>query len=241
MLGIVGGMGPLASAFFYEMLIQKTPAEKDQEHIDLILLGHSTMPDRTATILHGSETDRQRVQSLLEKDVEKLVAVGCDEVVITCNTAHYFVARMPDTLREKVINLIDVTAEKIARSGKKRIAILATDGTIRTGLYQKALEKAGIDSEISDPDLQKIVMRIIYDHVKSGKKVPGQLWHETMSRVRASGCDGAVLGCTELSVAFDEFKGDKTFDRDGLSFFDPLEIAAERCIALEKNVKTSAL
>ena len=65
MLGIVGGMGPHASAFFYEMLIQKTPAEKDQEHIDLILLGHSTMPDRTATILHGSETDRQRIQSLL--------------------------------------------------------------------------------------------------------------------------------------------------------------------------------
>ncbi|MDY2995631.1 MAG: aspartate racemase, partial [Baileyella intestinalis] len=72
MLGIVGGMGPLASALFYEMLIRKTPAEKDQEHMDLILLSHSSMPDRTATILHGSETDKQHVQSLLEKDVERL-------------------------------------------------------------------------------------------------------------------------------------------------------------------------
>ena len=241
MLGIVGGMGPLASALFYEMLIRKTPAGKDQDHIDLILLSHSSMPDRTATILHGSEEDKQLVRSLLEKDVERLVAAGCDEVVITCNTAHYFVARMPEELRKKVINLIDVTTEKIACSEKKRIAILATDGTIRTGLYQKALEKAGIDSYIPDLDLQEIVMRIIYDHVKSGKKVPDSLWHETMSRVRASGCDGAILGCTELSVAFDEFKGDEIFDGDGLSFFDPLEIMAEKCITLEKNVKTSAL
>ena len=172
MLGIVGGMGPLASALFYEMLIRKTPAEKDQEHIDLILLSHSSMPDRTATILHGNENDKQLVRSLLEKDVERLVAAGCDEIVITCNTAHYFVARMPEELRKKVINLIDVTAEKIAYSGKKRISILATDGTIRTGLYQKALEKAGIDSDIPDLDLQKIVMRIIYDHVKSGTFFP---------------------------------------------------------------------
>lgn len=230
-------MGPLASAFFYEMLIRKTPAEKDQEHIDLILLGHSTMPDRTATILHGTDADKQRVQSLLEKDVGRLIAAGCDEVVITCNTAHYFVARMPKALKGKVINLIDVTAREIAHARKKKVAVLATDGTIRTGLYQNALKEAGIDSDIPDPDLQKAVMQIIYDCVKSGKKVPESLWNETISRVLASGCDGAVLGCTEMSVAYDEAKENEIFSGNEVRFFDPLEIAAERCIALEKNMK----
>ena len=91
MLGIIGGMGPNASSLFYKMLIEKTPAAKDQDHMDLMMLSHASIPDRTAAILSGDKERIGYVRDLIRDDIIRLRAAGCDRIAITCNTAHYCV------------------------------------------------------------------------------------------------------------------------------------------------------
>ncbi|MDR4235333.1 aspartate racemase, partial [Priestia megaterium] len=91
MLGIIGGMGPMASAVFYDMISSKTDASCDQENRNLILLSHAGMPDRTRAILSKDEAQIEAVRSKLLADAMFLQNAGCTAIAVTCNTAHYFV------------------------------------------------------------------------------------------------------------------------------------------------------
>ena len=113
-LGVIGGMGPMATELFYKMIIEKTPVTCDQEHLDTIILGHASMPDRTAAIL---SKDPQRIRETAQKmlsDAKTLETLGADCIAVTCNTAHYFVDQIADQVSIPFIHMIKETAKAAA-------------------------------------------------------------------------------------------------------------------------------
>lgn len=234
MLGILGGMGPEASMLFYRILTENTPAESDQDHIKLMLLSHTDMPDRTETILSRDEKKIANVRDMIERDIKTLIANGCDKVVVTCNTAHYFIDMLSEKSDERssVIHLIDETAYRVkSKPHHSKVAILATSGTIKTGLYQDALARSNINAFAPDDKIQQKVMALIYDYIKKGTAAPDSLWRDIIRSVQAAGCDCAILGCTELSIL--AYDNDLDTSLDGY-FVDPLQTVADKCIRLYK-------
>ena len=224
MLGIIGGMGPMASAVFYDMISSKTDASCDQENLNLILLSHAAMPDRTRAILSKDEAQIEAVRSKLYADAIFLQNAGCTAIAVTCNTAHYFVNMIEDELDIPFIHLIRETAEAVAiEFGAKKVAVLATDGTIETRLYQDELSKRGVIAFTPKAEVQALVMHEIYECIKSGKPADEEIWEKIEEYVKAEGCEAAVLACTELSVVRKELSL-------GSFYFDPMDIMAERCL-----------
>ena len=224
MLGIIGGMGPMASAVFYDMISSKTDASCDQENLNLILLSHAGIPDRTRAILSKDEAQIEAVRSKLYADAMFLQNAGCTAIAVTCNTAHYFVNMIEGELDIPFIHLIRETAEAVASEfGAKKVAVLATDGTIETRLYQDELSKRGVIAFTPKAEVQALVMHEIYECIKSGKPADEEMWKKIEEYVKEEGCEAAVLACTELSVVRKELSL-------GSFYFDPMDIMAERCL-----------
>lgn len=201
-IGIIGGMGPAASCLFYKYVTDMTDVSCDQEHLNLMILSDASMPDRTQAILSG---DYDRVEERLLNDALTLQNCGCEAIGITCNTSHFFVDRIADKLSIPVIHMIDRTAFYIAKQESRGLtAVLATDGTIKMGLYQKRLEKYGAEPFILPEDMQRIIMYEIYDRIKKGLPCDVEAWKKVDTFIRNAGCSNAVLACTELSVIKDE-------------------------------------
>ncbi len=198
-LGVLGGMGPLATQLFYKMIIQRTDAACDQEHLNMIILSHATMPDRTKGILEGR---LEELFDLLLKDVKMLESNGAEVIAIPCNTSHVLMDRLQSGVGVPIINMVEETVKHISElfhEGELRIAVLATDGTINTGLYQNALMNAGITPIVPNPEDQKLVMKIIYDGVKNGGKIDFSDFLMVQKEIFRQNCQAAILACTELS------------------------------------------
>lgn len=198
-LGVLGGMGPQATNTFYQRIIDRTQAEKDQEHLQVLIWSDAKIPDRTAGILAGPEAAEQVYQALLA-GAKLLERAGCTMLAIPCNTSHYFADRLQAQLKIPLIHMIRETVAAIQAMGKKTVGILATDGTVRTGIYQKELTAAGLTPVTLPEELQQVVMSIIYDEIKRGETGSREKFGEVDAWLRQAGCDCAILGCTELSV-----------------------------------------
>lgn len=196
-LGILGGMGPQATQVFYQFVLDRTDAAKDQEHLPAVILSDTGVPDRTAAILSG---DTEELYRRLAGDARLLESCGCTALAIPCNTSHYFVDRLQSEIGVPIIHMLRETAAVLAAQGKKRPGILATDGTIRTGLYQKECAAWGLEAVSPDGETQKLVMSIIYDEIKQGEKGSRDKFARIDRAIRRMGCDCAILACTELSV-----------------------------------------
>ena len=138
-IGIIGGMGPMATVDLMKKVILATDAREDQEHIPILVDNNTNIPDRTAAILGEGEDPLPE----LLKSADRLTAGGADFLIMGCNTAHYFLPLMMPNLRIPVINMIEETAAFCAREGYKRVGLLASAGTCKSGIYQRALERAG--------------------------------------------------------------------------------------------------
>lgn len=221
MIGVLGGMGPMASQLFYKMITEMTEASCDQEHLKMMIFSDTSMPDRTKAILSG---DIEPVREKLLEDAKLLQQCGCKAIGITCNTAHYFADLIQDQLEVPIIHMIKETVNTIAESmpGAK-VALLATDGTVRTRIYQGRMEKAGLEPYILPDEMQKQVMYQIYDRIKSGKPWDTENWAALEAHIKEAGCSCAIMGCTELSV----IKMDNRLDD---YYVDPMAVLAERLI-----------
>ena len=213
-LGIVGGLGPLASSYLYEMITKKTKATKDQEHLNIAILSYAKTPDRTAYILN--ESSDSPFPYLLDncKILEKL---GVKMISIPCNTSCYFHEKLQNEINIPINNLIKNTVRYIKEKGYKKVAILATTGTVKSKLYQNELIKENIEFCLPNQDK---VMEIIYNYVKSGKEVPNNVINELIKDIDA---ECYILGCTELSILKGKLKLDS-------KFIDPLEIETENIL-----------
>jgi len=198
-LGIVGGMGPMATSMFFERIVERTEANSDQEHIDIVILNHASMPDRTKAILSGDYDD---FLTNMRGDLELLERIGVSNIAIPCNTSHFFMDQMKDMTSVPIIDMVAETAgEVLSRYGKgTHVGILATNGTIHTGTYEKACEAAGLVFIKPEPELQEKVMQIIYD-IKADLPVDLMAFEAiTRHMIEEMHCDCVILACTELSL-----------------------------------------
>lgn len=198
-LGVIGGMGPEATAYFYEEVIRHTKADCDQDHLNMVILSHAQMPDRTKAIISGNDTELLRA---MEEDVHAMELLHADHIVIPCNTSHYFYDRIQAMTKIPIIHM-PREAVKYAVShypNVKKIGIMGTDGTISSGIYHKECEKAGVKAVVPSAERQRDVMSLIYDDVKAGKKGDYQKFERTMEEFIKKDCDVVILACTEISV-----------------------------------------
>lgn len=222
-LGILGGLGPMSSVYFYEMLTSHTKAERDQEHLNILLSSRADTPDRTDFILGRSE---QNPIYTMKAEVSKLVGAGADIIAIPCNTAHSFYEQLSADAPVPVINIIRQTALFCRREGIKRAGILATEGTVTSGAYTEIFDMAGMECIAPDVMLQSKISEIIYGQIKRGLAPDMNAFFEVADSLRGMGCDRIILGCTELSL----IKRDGELDSS--LFLDSLEVLAYSAIKM---------
>ena len=219
-LGILGGMGPQATQVFYQRILDRTEASCDQEHLPTLIWSDTSMPDRTTAILGG---DAEGCYRRLLADARLLEGGGCTVLAIPCNTSHYFADRLQAELTVPLIHMPRETVAVLAAQGRRKVGILATDGTVQTGVYQTecaAREPIGLTPP---PEVQRVVMSIIYDEIKRGEKGSREKFALIDHWLRQSGCDAAILACTELSVY-------RTYHGLPDYYLDAMDVLAERCI-----------
>ncbi len=199
-VGVLGGLGPLATDYFFHLVIEHTKAQKDQDHIDMILFNHAGTYDRTEYIIGKSKNSP--LPTLIE-DAKKLEALGCSFIVMPCNTSHYFFDEIKKEVSIPFLNMIDITLQKI-KNGK--VGIMATDGTIKAKVYEKKMREKGLIPFLPEEEIQKNIMHFIYHGVKSGKKVSKDDFDKVIEYFFKKGCDYVILGCTELSTIYTDLK-----------------------------------
>lgn len=225
-LGVLGGLGPMASAYFYELITAHTYADCDQDHIDIVISSKATTPDRTAYILGQSTKNPFKV---MQSEAQRLITFGAEVIAIPCNTAHYFYECLNEVASVPVLNMVNLTAVKAKYLGCSKLGILATDGTIFTTTYQTECEKIGLDCAVPTPEKQELLMQVIYEDIKAGHSADIRKFNSVAEELFAAGCDNIVLGCTELSLI------KKTGILDG-RFIDSMDVLAEAAIlACGKN------
>ena len=199
-LGIIGGMGPMAGCDLLKKIILNTDAKCDQEHIHTILDSNTAIADRTAAILSGGKDPTEELQ----KSAKRLYEAGAEVIVMSCNTAHYFYDAVAECVPVPVLHMPRLTAEYMKKRGITRAALLATDGTIQSGVYGRALSPMTVLTPEGED--QKAIMSLIYDGVKRGDPhFDVTRVQETLSHLAQAGAEAFILGCTELPIAFSQF------------------------------------
>ncbi|ROS78967.1 aspartate/glutamate racemase family protein [Cellulomonas sp. PhB143] len=198
-VGVIGGVGPLATAYFLQLVVRLTDADRDQDHLDMIVFDHAGIPDRTEFVLRRSSEDPGPV---LADDARRLARFGVSFLVMPCNTAHYFTQQVVDAVEVPLVSIIDTTVEAVRRRapGLAKVGLLATAGTAASGVYQDAFAAVGVETLVPDDADQAVVNAVIYDQVKAGRPVDLGSLRGVTERLVARGAAVVVLGCTELSV-----------------------------------------
>lgn len=222
-LGIIGGMGPEATCVLFERIIKRTDAERDQDHINITILNDPSIPDRTAFLL--KEEGAEDFTAPIKEKARQLEVSGCDVIAIPCSTSHVLLDDIRTAVdHAQILDMPKLAAVTAKKTGASRAGILATDGTVRFGLYEQALRAEGITAILPSPATQEKVMAVIYDHVKAGHPAPEDLLDDIFADLKAQGCDTAILGCTELSVI------DLPESVKGICIIDALNSLAEGCV-----------
>lgn len=235
MIGIVGGIGPLAGVDLYKKIVENTVALVDQDHLPVLLASlPGEIPDRTAFLL--GDTDENPAHGLA-KVIRMLEQAGAKQIAIACNTAHATPIFQPllqllerESFKAEIINLIDVTIQEIKahQNNFQRIGILSTSGTYKTRIYQDALEHAGLEPYLLPYERHDVLVhQAIYEIKIAGHSVGEQILAQlnmAVSELKAQGAQAIILGCTELGMIED------LIDFKGLHIFNPNTIMARTLI-----------
>ena len=202
LIGILGGMGPEATLDLYRHITNLTSASRDQDHFRVLIYSNPKIPNRTLAIADGGESP---LCALLES-ARLLESAGASIIAMPCNAAHHYLGQ----LRAAVgVPILDMIAETCAALRKRRpevetVGLLASDGTVQSKIYNRALEVHGTEILLPDKSEQTFIQSTI-DEVKAGKHT-----EETRkkllvvaTRMVQSGAQAIVLGCTELPLVFD--------------------------------------
>ena len=219
-LGVIGGLGPMASAYFLQLLTQMSDAQTDQEHMEILMYSKPAIPDRTKYII--GESDENPVPGMVRAG-RKLKEMGADILAIPCITAHYFHRELEDEIRLPVIHAVEETVSCLEEKHLMRVGILATDGTIQSGLFQRALAQRGIESILPGAKSQKKVMEIIYQQIKTGKNVDLENFCRISEEMSGQGAQVILLACTELSL----IKRDYDLPAE---YLDVMEVLARKAV-----------
>ncbi len=219
-LGILGGLGPLAGAHFYRLLIESTAAACDGEHVDVLLDGICTTPDRSAYLL--GESDASPLPSLIAR-AQNLVAQGATLLAIPCNTAHVFYGTLRRASSVPILHIAVEAVDALHRAGIGRVGLLCTRGTRRSGLYDRLFAGVGIGCIYPAPSEQAVLDALIYRDLKGGVAPSAAQIAPFLHTLLAQDCDCVLLACTELSLCYNR----------GAEFarcYDALTLLARRCV-----------
>jgi len=201
-LGILGGMGPLATVDFMRKLIEETPAARDEEHIPVIAWSVPQIPERPAAITGGGESP---LPALLE-GIRTLKAAGAVAIAIPCNTAHFWYADMVRDGGLPIIHIADAALCELEarRNTGKTVGLIATKGTLAAGFFQERLAARGLQPIINnDADIDEFVLPAIA-HVKRNElDAAAQLLEIAVGKLVAAGAASVILACTETPVVLD--------------------------------------
>ena len=227
-LGVIGGMGTAATIDFYTRIMNHTVAHKDQEHIDMVIINHASIIDRTYAI-KNNKLDELLKQ--MHENVKILENAKVTSIAIPCNTSHSIIDKIQQLTSIPIINMIEETAKglkEVVNKGEK-VGIMATDGTIMLKIYQQACKKYDIEYFVPEDNIQKQIMDIIYDDVKANGIFDNERFKKVLDYFLQNGCKYVILGCTELSG----FK--KDFDKNTIDPMDYLVKAA--ILSVDKEYK----
>ena len=229
-IGVLGGMGSFATAHFFEALLRAFPASKEWDRPRIIIDNRCTMPSRVRAVLEGFQYER--LVDELTDSVSSLLHAGATKIVLACNTSHCF---LPDIYRNlpeargKIVSIIDVCCQRIASAGEREVSLIASEGTIQSGVFAKGLAPYGIRVRTPENE-QYLVQRELIEAVKQDC-ISSETIHRFIDLVKSFSGDALILGCTEFPVLFSRVpKG--TFQ--GIRFYDPLQCVID---ALHKCCK----
>lgn len=225
LLGILGGMGPLAGASFASRLVALTPAAHDQEHIPAILCNDPRIPDRSSARLGQSEDPLAAMLA----GIRLLERAGATLIAIPCNTAHLWYEQMAAEASVPLLHIVDAVCDDLARLGVRRgrVGLMGTPATLQLGLYQGPLKERG--HEVVVPDEEELQLCVAAIAAVKGNR-PAQAFApaaECIQRLMARGADTIVLGCTELPLALPHAQRDAF----GAVFTDSIDALARAAIA----------
>jgi aspartate racemase len=227
-VGVVGGMGPAATVDFFRRIVEATPATRDQDHLHVLIDSNPAVPDRTAFLLAAGDDPRPVLVSM----AQRLEAAGADLLVIPCNTASAFTTHVAASVRIPVLDWAAETALALRRRSRQAnaVGLLATAGTVASGVYQDAFERVGMEVTLPRRATQQKVMTAIYADVKAGRRELAPVRKEVAevaSELVERGADALLLACTELSFLFAD--GDAIWPVPTL---DASQLVAERVVQL---------
>ena len=223
-IGILGGMGPEATVDLFYKIIKFTPAEKDQDHLRIIIDNNPKIPDRTAAILGKGEDPLPA----LRETAQNLEKAGADFIIIPCNTAHYFLPSIQESIKIPILNMIEETAKETQKKipSIKKVGLLASIGTYKTEIYSQHFKKFNIEVISPKEKDKEKVMKVIYA-VKAG-----DLSEEVKKNIISiaqklidKGAEAIIAGCTEIPLILKE--GDVS-----VPIIDPTQVLAK--IAIRK-------
>lgn len=221
LIGVIGGLGPKATTYFMDLIIDNTKSNCDQDNVNLLVCQYSNIPDRTNYILGKSKEspvpEMIKCAKLLERE-------NCKYIVIPCNTASYFYDEINKNVKTTVINILEETSKEVLKTKPNKIGLMATDGTLKSKAYQKFIDEQLLF--IPNQEYQQKIMSIIYDKIKKNKNITKEEFDEIINYFKQNNCDKIILGCTELSVAY------KTLNINYEIILDSLTVLARKTVEL---------
>ena len=197
LIGVIGGMGTQATAYFYEVLHKKQNITVEQELIDALIYSIPSTPDRTAFITGKSLDDP--FMSLI-RAVKTLENAGASLLTLLCVTAHFFYDDIKGAASIPLLSIPEETAQYVAGRNIGKVGLLATDGALKGKIFHTAFEEMGIEIIVPSPALQAEMMTLIYD-IKQGSAVPPLPLDTIVHELKASGAESIILGCTDLCIS----------------------------------------
>ena len=226
-IGILGGMGPEATIDLFYKIIKFTPAEKDQDHLRIIIDNNPKIPDRTAAILGKGEDPLPALQ----ETAQNLEKAGANFIVIPCNTAHYFLSSIQESVNIPVLNMIEETAKETKKRIPqiKKVGLLASIGVYKSEIYHQHFKKFNIEVISPEEKDRGKVMKVIYT-VKAGdlsEEVKKNILKITQKLID-KGAEAVIAGCTEIPLILKE--GDVS-----VPLIDPTQILAKAAFQKAKQ------
>ena len=204
-LGVLGGMGPAASAEFMVRLVAQTPAKKDQDHIPTILWSDTAVPDRSTSMRNG---DNKPLPYLLS-GIQGLVSAGCNLIVIPCNTAHLWFKEMEKqaSWHARIVHIVDSVADALRDANviDSKIGVMGTQATVELGLYQYRLNKLGWECIVPSKEEMDTLVQPAIDLIKANQiESAHPMLMTVINSLIDRGATAVVLGCTEIPLSIRE-------------------------------------
>lgn len=214
-LGILGGMGSMATVDFFSKIVSNTDAKSDQEHLHIIIENCSDIPDRTSYLLNSGINPLPK----MIEGAKRLELIGADMITMPCNTAHYFYDELQSNISIPIIHIIEETA-KFLKEKSQKCLLLATEGTYQVNLYKNIFNEYQMTVIYPNKYLQLELDNLIYTFKNTGT-FDEEVKLSVLKKITGMEIDHIVLGCTELPIIFSD-----------QSFIDPTLILARSAIQL---------